>query len=160
MLYRKKTDGINNTDKSRISQEKWDCQSQRFHTSIIRRYQLQINSSPLKSGSSKIGSSTDEIIIRAHKIRNRLIIEVIDRCGMQVGEVLKLRLIDRQDRTLILKAPKSGKAKSKKLSSFHRRLPTSSGITSAKHVNRPRIGYFLSPTKRRIVANRKPFTAR
>ena len=53
--------------------------------------------------------TVDEIIIRTTKIRNRLILELMARGGMRIGEVLKLRLKDIQDRKLILRQPKSGK---------------------------------------------------
>ena len=51
----------------------------------------------------------DEIIFRTTKVRNRLILELMARGGMRIGEVLKLRLKDLQDRNLILNEPKSGK---------------------------------------------------
>ncbi len=51
----------------------------------------------------------DEIIFRTVKVRNRLILELMARGGMRIGEVLKLRLNDIQDRKLILREPKSGK---------------------------------------------------
>ena len=51
----------------------------------------------------------DEIISRTVKVRNRLILELMARGGMRIGEVLKLRLNDIQDRKLILREPKSGK---------------------------------------------------
>jgi integrase len=51
----------------------------------------------------------DEVIFRTEKIRNRLMLELMARGGMRVGEVLKLRLKDIQDQKLILQAPKSGK---------------------------------------------------
>jgi integrase/recombinase XerD len=51
----------------------------------------------------------DEIIFRTTKIRNRLILELMARGGMRIGEVLKLRLGDLQDRKLILREPKSDK---------------------------------------------------
>ena len=51
----------------------------------------------------------DEIIFRTEKIRNRLMLELMARGGMRVGEVLKLRLKDIQDQKLTLQAPKSGK---------------------------------------------------
>jgi integrase/recombinase XerD len=50
----------------------------------------------------------DEIIFRTVKVRNRLILELMARGGMRIGEVLKLRLNDIQDRKLILREPKSG----------------------------------------------------
>jgi integrase/recombinase XerD len=53
--------------------------------------------------------TVDEIIFRTTNVRNRLILELMARGGMRIGEVLKLRFIDIQDRKLILKDPKSGK---------------------------------------------------
>ena len=53
--------------------------------------------------------TVDEIIFRTTKVRNRLILELMARGGMRIGEVLKLRLCDIQDRKLIIKDPKSGK---------------------------------------------------
>ena len=51
--------------------------------------------------------TVDEIIFRTTKIRNRLILELMARGGMRIGEVLKLRLNDIQDRKLILRNPKA-----------------------------------------------------
>lgn len=53
--------------------------------------------------------TVDEIIFRTTKIRNRLILELMARGGMRIGEVLKLTPADIQDRKLVLKEPKSGK---------------------------------------------------
>ena len=53
--------------------------------------------------------TVDEIIFRTTKPRNRLMLELMARGGMRIGEVLKLRLKDLQDRKLILKEPKSGR---------------------------------------------------
>ena len=53
--------------------------------------------------------TVDEIIFRTAKIRNRLILELMARGGMRIGEVLNLALKDIQDRKLILRQPKSGK---------------------------------------------------
>ncbi len=53
--------------------------------------------------------AVDEIIFRTTKIRNRLILELMARGGMRIGEVLKLTPADIQDRKLVLKDPKSGK---------------------------------------------------
>jgi integrase len=53
--------------------------------------------------------TVDEIIFRTTRIRNRLILELMARGGMRIGEVLKLRFCDIQDRKLIIKDPKSGK---------------------------------------------------
>jgi integrase len=50
----------------------------------------------------------DEIIFRTTKVRNRLILELMARGGMRVGEVLKL-MENVIDQKLILRTPKSGK---------------------------------------------------
>jgi integrase len=52
--------------------------------------------------------TVDEIIFRTTNVRNRLILELMARGGMRIGEV-KLRFCDIQDRKLIIKDPKSGK---------------------------------------------------
>ncbi len=51
--------------------------------------------------------TVDEIIFRTTKPRNRLMLELMARGGMRIGEILKLRLKDLQDRKLILREPKS-----------------------------------------------------
>ena len=48
-------------------------------------------------------------ISQAAKIWNRLILELMARGGMRIGEVLKLRFCDIQGRKLVIKDPKSGK---------------------------------------------------
>ena len=53
--------------------------------------------------------TVDEIIFRTSKLRNRLMLELMARGGMRVGEVLKLTPNDIQDRKLLLKDTKSGK---------------------------------------------------
>jgi integrase len=52
--------------------------------------------------------AVDEIF-RSGKIRNRLILELMARGGMRIGEVLKLTASDLQDRKLNLREPKSGR---------------------------------------------------
>ena len=51
----------------------------------------------------------DEIIFRTTKVRNRLILELMARGGMRVGEVLKLTPRDVNDQKLVIQSPKSGK---------------------------------------------------
>ena len=51
----------------------------------------------------------DEIIFRMGKLRNRLMLELMARGGMRVGEVLQLTPEDVEDRKLVLRQPKSGK---------------------------------------------------
>jgi integrase/recombinase XerD len=51
----------------------------------------------------------DEIIFRTPNPRNRLILELMARACMRVGEVLKLKADDIEDRKAIIRDPKSGK---------------------------------------------------
>ena len=51
----------------------------------------------------------DEIIFRTSNQRNRLMLELMARSGMRVGEVLKLTPLDIDDRKAIIRDPKSGK---------------------------------------------------
>jgi integrase/recombinase XerD len=53
--------------------------------------------------------SVDEIIFRTPKIRNRLILKLMARGGMRIGEVLKRSPVDVSGRRLILRDPKSGR---------------------------------------------------
>jgi integrase/recombinase XerD len=52
----------------------------------------------------------DEIIFRTTKVRNRLILELMARGGMRVGEVLILQAGDVDDQKLTIRNPKSGKS--------------------------------------------------
>jgi len=51
----------------------------------------------------------DEIIFKTDNIRNRLMLELMARGGMRIGEVLKLRAMDVDDRKLLIISPKSGR---------------------------------------------------
>jgi integrase len=51
----------------------------------------------------------DEMIFRTIKLRNRIILELMARGGMRVGEVLKLTADDIDDRKVRIREPKSGK---------------------------------------------------
>jgi len=51
----------------------------------------------------------DEIIFRTIKPRNRLILELMARGGMRIGEVLKLTPAAVDERKLTLRDPKSGR---------------------------------------------------
>lgn len=53
--------------------------------------------------------AVDEIIFRTENPRNRLMLELMARGGMRVGEVLKLTPSDIEDRKILIRAPKSGK---------------------------------------------------
>lgn len=52
--------------------------------------------------------TVDEIIFRTTKVRNRLILELMARGGMRVGEVLQLTPKDVSDHKLMIQSPKSG----------------------------------------------------
>jgi integrase/recombinase XerD len=51
----------------------------------------------------------DEIIFKTSNLRNRLMLELMARTCMRVGEVLKLTPQDVEDRKVIIRDPKSGK---------------------------------------------------
>lgn len=51
----------------------------------------------------------DEIIFRTMNTRNRIILELMARGGMRVGEVLNLTPAAIQERTLAIQNPKSQK---------------------------------------------------
>ncbi len=51
----------------------------------------------------------DEMIFRTDNPRNRVMLELMARSGMRVGEVLKLKSKDIEDRKLFISDPKSGK---------------------------------------------------
>jgi integrase len=51
----------------------------------------------------------DEMIFRTENVRNRVILELMARGGMRVGEVLKIRPKDIEDRKILIRDPKSGK---------------------------------------------------
>jgi integrase/recombinase XerD len=49
----------------------------------------------------------DEIIFRTMNIRNRIMLKLMARGGMRIGEVLNLKSADIQERTLAVQNPKS-----------------------------------------------------
>jgi len=51
----------------------------------------------------------EELIYKAKDLRDRLIVELQARCGLRIGELLKIKAADVSDRKLILRGPKSGK---------------------------------------------------
>ena len=53
--------------------------------------------------------AVDEIIFKTDNHRNRLMLELMARGGMRIGEVLKLRAMDVDDRKLLIISPKSGR---------------------------------------------------
>ena len=53
--------------------------------------------------------TVDEMIYNTRMQRDRLILELQARCGLRIGELLKLKVSDVSDRTITLREPKSGK---------------------------------------------------
>jgi integrase len=53
--------------------------------------------------------TVDEMIYNTKKQRDRLILELQARCGLRIGELLKIKVSDVSDRTISLREPKSGK---------------------------------------------------
>ena len=53
--------------------------------------------------------TVDEIIFRTMNIRNRIMLELMARGGIRIGEVLNLKPCDIQERKLIIHNPKSGR---------------------------------------------------
>ncbi len=51
----------------------------------------------------------DEMIYNARNLRDRLMLKLQARCGLRIGELLKLRVSDVSDRKLIIREPKSRK---------------------------------------------------
>jgi integrase len=55
--------------------------------------------------------TVDEMIFKIPKPRDRLMVELMARGGLRIGEVMKLRARDVEDQKLTLVSPKSGKAR-------------------------------------------------
>ncbi|HPX56757.1 MAG TPA: site-specific integrase [Syntrophales bacterium] len=53
--------------------------------------------------------SVDELIYNTRSQRDRLIMELQARCGLRIGEVLKIKVSDISERKLLIREPKSGK---------------------------------------------------
>lgn len=53
--------------------------------------------------------TVDEMIYNTKRVRDRLILELQARCGMRIGELLKIEVSDVSDRTITLREPKSCK---------------------------------------------------
>ena len=53
--------------------------------------------------------TVEELIYKAKDLRDRLIVELQARCGLRIGELLKIKVSDVSDRKLVLRGPKSGK---------------------------------------------------
>jgi integrase len=54
-------------------------------------------------------ATVDEIIFRTNKLRDRLMLELMARGGLRIGEVLKIVPNDVSERKIMLREPKSGR---------------------------------------------------
>jgi integrase len=52
--------------------------------------------------------TVEEFIYNTKNLRDRLLVELQARCGLRIGECLKVKVSDVSDRKLILRSPKSG----------------------------------------------------
>lgn len=84
----------------------------------------------------------DEIIFRTINIRNRLMLELMARGGMRIGEVLKLTPEDIDGQRLHLREPKV--AALGRLCTCRRNWRTSYSTTLPRSKSTPATGYFLS----------------
>lgn len=53
--------------------------------------------------------TVDEMIYNTKRQRDRLILELLARCGLRIGELRRIKVLDVSDRTITLREPKSGK---------------------------------------------------
>jgi integrase len=67
----------------------------------------------------------DEIIFKTENPRNRIMMELIAKGGMRIGEVLKIRPVDVKDRKITLPDPKSGFGDRNRVHSPENRGPAS-----------------------------------
>jgi len=88
-----------------INESLIDIKNPCAHPMIVRQYKN------LKPAARKILDKelVDQLIYGTKSSRDRLILELQARCGLRVGEVLKLRAVDVADRKLTIHEPKSGK---------------------------------------------------
>ncbi len=98
------------------------AQLKAFYNFIIDRCSLNMRNpcnTPLLSKSFKAPKqqphkildreTVDEMIYNTKRQRDRLILELQARCGLRIGELLKIKGSDVADRTITLREPKSGK---------------------------------------------------
>jgi len=98
------------------------AQIKAFYNFIIDRRSLNMRnpcSTPLLSKAFKAPKNSprkildretvEEMIYNTKSHRDRLILELQARCGLRIGELLKIKVSDVSDRTITLREPKSGK---------------------------------------------------
>jgi integrase/recombinase XerD len=79
-----------------------------FLFKVCALYDFQVKTVKGKSWTILDRDVVDEMIFRTNHPRNRLLLELMARGGMRVGEVLKLKVKNVHGRKLILSDPKSG----------------------------------------------------
>jgi integrase/recombinase XerD len=77
-----------------------------YDTLIVRRIFKEPKNPPWTILEKEV---VDEMIFRTGNIRNRIMLELMARGGMRIGEVLKITPSDIDDRKLIIREPKSRK---------------------------------------------------
>jgi integrase len=98
------------------------AQLKAFYNFIIDRCSLNMRNpcnTPLLSKSFKVPKqashkildreTVDEMIYDTKRQRDRLLLELQARCGLRIGELLKIKVSDVSDRSITLREPKSGK---------------------------------------------------
>lgn len=98
------------------------AQLKAFYNFIIERRAMNMRnpcSMPLLSKAFKAPKNTphkileretvDEMIYNTKRQRDRLMLELQARCGLRIGELLKIKASDIAERTITLREPKSGK---------------------------------------------------
>jgi integrase len=93
-----------------------------FYSFIIDQLDLNIKNScnsslltksfripPKKERKILSKETMDEVIYKTKSQRDRLILELQARCGLRIGELLRLKESDISDRKLIIREPKSGR---------------------------------------------------
>ena len=98
------------------------AQLKAFYNFIIERRSMNIRNPcnmPLLSKSFKAPKNAqhkileretvDEMIYNTKRQRDRLMLELQARCGLRIGELLKIKASDIAERTITLREPKSGK---------------------------------------------------
>jgi len=88
--------------------------------------------------------AVDEIIFRTENPRKRLMLELMARGGVRIGEVLKLSMMDVEDCKMFLVSPKNGRQN--EVVFIPKRLAAGSGNISDPITLRRRNEFFTSAT--------------
>ena len=140
------------------------AQIKAFFNFIIETHRIDIKnpcSSPALFKSYKISQqrprkildkeTVDEIIFNSPNDRDRLILELQARCGLRIGEVLKLRVSDVSARKLMIQEPKSGRDVEVAFMPEHIAKRLADYITDKKLLNEDRVFRVSYTTVRNLV---------